>query len=256
MSEPAVRPWWLWPNLLSLDAPAVAVVWQLFLAAEANVDVPLAAVVVLGLVVWGVYLADRSLDAARGCVDSDRHQFAAKHPALQFGLGGCAFLAAGILAFVALPHDYLTTGAAVATVTGAYLLAVHAGRRWLGAGAKELSVGVVFAAGVSVPLAADATAGGAWLPGVTAFAGLCALNCLLIARWEEPIATASRWAFALAGLAVCAALAAAPDVMLAVALSAAALALLHVGRRAMSVRAARVLADVALLSPLLVAVIS
>lgn len=256
MSEPAARPWWLWPNLLSLDAPAVAVVWQLFLAAEANVDVPLAAAVVLGLVVWGVYLADRSLDAVRGCADSDRHRFAAKHPSLQIGLGGTAFLAAGILALIGLPQRYLAVGATVATVTGAYLLAVHTSRHWLGAGAKELSVGVVFAAGVSVPLAAEAGSPHFWLPVIVAFAGLCALNCLLIARWEEPAVTAPRWAFALAGLAVCAALAAPPDVILAVALSAAALTLLHFGRRAVSVRAARVLADVALLSPLLVAVLS
>src|SRR5947208_1712495 len=66
------RPWWLWPNLLALDAPAVAVTWQLFLAAKAPVAVPLAASVVLALVVWGVYLTDRAVDAATGTTGSDR----------------------------------------------------------------------------------------------------------------------------------------------------------------------------------------
>lgn len=257
MSEPAARPWWLWPNLLSLDAPVVAVVWQLFLASDAGVDVPLAAAAVLGLVVWGVYLTDRALDAARGCADSDRHRFAAKSLLLQIAVGAGAFLAAGILAFTALPQHYLEVGAAVATVTGAYLLAVHAARRWLGPGAKELSVGVVFAAGVSVPLAAQSGSPHFWFPSVFAFAGLCALNCLLIARWEEPASAASRWAFALATLALGAAFVAPPNVALAVAVSAAALFALDRSRAGrLSVRAARVLADVALLSPLPVAVLS
>ncbi len=255
MSERADRPWWLWPNLLSLDAPAVAVVWQLFLAAEAGVAVPSAAAVVLGLVVWGVYLADRAFDAARGCADSDRHRFATRNLTTQAAIGGIAFLAAGAIAFACLPRDYLEVGAAVTVGTGAYLVAVHAGRRSLGVGVKELSVGVMFAAGVSVPLAVSGGPSGEWLPGVVAFAGLCALNCLLIARWEEVRSPAPRWAIAIAAGATFAAVMAPWEVATAVSASAAALAALHVGRAGLSVRAARVLADAALLSPLVVAVI-
>ena len=59
-------PWWLWPNLLGLDAPAVAVVWQRFLADASGVAVPVAASAVLALVVWGIYLTDRRLDARAG----------------------------------------------------------------------------------------------------------------------------------------------------------------------------------------------
>ena len=250
------RPWWLWPNLLALDAPTVAVVWQLFLAAAASVAVPAAAAVVLGLVVWGIYLTDRALDAADGASGSDRHQFAARHPTAQAAFGCAVLLAAGALALLALPDDYLEVGAAVAAGTGAYLVAVHAGRRLLGPGTKELSVGVVFAAGAAVPLAAAGGSGGEWFPGVFAFAGLCWLNCVLIARWEEPATAPPRWALAAAGATTLAAVAAPWNVAVAIFLSTAALAALHVGRSVVPKRAARVLADVALLSPLVVAVVS
>ena len=256
MSEAAARPWWLWPNLLSLDAPAVAVVWQLFLAAEANVAVPAAAAVVLGLVVWGVYLTDRAFDAARGCAGSDRHRFAAQFPTTQAAIGGAAVLVAGAIAFAALPREYLEAGSAVAAGTAAYLAAVHAGRRALGPGAKELSVGVVFAVGSAIPLVAGRVPVEVWLPAVVAFAGLCWLNCALIALWEEPAAVPPLWAVVAAGITILAAAAAPWNVAIAVALGAAALGAIHVGRSAVSVRAARVLADVALLSPLLVAVLS
>ena len=255
MNERADRPWWLWPNLMSLDAPAVAVVWQLFLAADAGVPVPPVATVVLGLVVWGVYLADRAFDAAGGDAGSDRHRFAARNRTAQVAISGIAFLVAGALALGFLPRIYLEVGAAVAFGTGAYLIAVHLGRRLLGAGAKELSVGVVFAAGVSVPLAVGGGPGREWLPGAVAFAGLCALNCLLIARWEEPRSSVPRRALVVAAWATFVAVVAPWAVATAVGTSAAALGTIHFGRAKISVRAARVLADVALLSPLVVAVI-
>jgi hypothetical protein len=250
------RPWWLWPNVLALDAPVVAVAWQLLLADAAHVAVPVAAAVVLGLVVWGVYLADRALDAAGGVARSDRHRFAARHPTAQVAVGCAALAAAGALALLTLPFDYLEVGAAVAAGTAAYLVAVHAGRRLLGPGAKELSVGVVFAAGAAVPLAAAGRPVGEWLPGVVAFAGLCWLNCALIARWEEPVTAPPRWVIAAAAFATLAALGAPREVASAVFLGAAALVALHAGRAAVPVRVARVLADVALLSPLAAAVLS
>jgi hypothetical protein len=250
------QPWWLWPNLLALDAPAVAVAWQLFLAAKAAVAVPPAAAIVLALVVWGVYLTDRAIDAATGATNSDRHRFASRHPIAQAAFGCAVLFAAGALALFTLPHDYLEVGAAVAAGTAAYLVAVHVGRRVLGPGMKELSVGVVFAAGAAVPLAADGGPLSDWLPGVIAFAGLCWLNCALIARWEEPATAPPRWALAVSGSLTLAALAAPWDVAVAVALSAAGLAALHAGRAVVPVRAKRVLADIALLSPLAVGVLS
>ncbi len=61
------KPWWLIPNLLSLDAPLVAVVWLYIFAKTWRVEyLPWAAYVSLGLVVWVIYVTDRLLDASLG----------------------------------------------------------------------------------------------------------------------------------------------------------------------------------------------
>jgi hypothetical protein len=254
------RPWWLWPNLLALDAPAVAVTWQLFFASVAGIAVPLAATVVLGLVVWGVYLADRGLDARGGTTSSDRHRAAAHNFVAWMTTAAAALTSAGILALAALPLSYLRAGLAVAAVSVGYFVAVHVARaeRLLGRGLKEASVGLVFALGAAIPLIAAVEADTSWATGVVAFAGLCWLNCLLISVWEEaPDRRPSVPVVIGAGaVAVGAAVGAAVPVAVAVVVSTAALAGLHVLRSRISVRAARVWADGVLLSPLLVVVCS
>ena len=249
-------PLWLWPNLLALDAPIVAVVWQRFVALTAGIDAPLAATVTLALVVWGVYLTDRCLDARRGrATCTDRHQFASRNPQIMAGLAMCVLATAGAFAAVELPVSYLISGGVVAVVLAGYLAAVHLVRAtgaWVG-GLKEFAVGVVFAAGASVPLLAEAhpTVWG-WAPGVIAFGGLCVLNCLLISRWEEP-PTAAPWGgmcLAAGSIAVAAALAADSPVAIAVLAGVGLLTGLHLARAWFSTRALRVLADVVLLTPL------
>ena len=91
------KPLWLYPNLLSLDAPLVAVAWLYIFAKTWRVQfLPLAAYVSLGLVVWMIYVADRLMDAsmASGKLES-RHEFHRKHQ-------GKFRLAAKIAAVVAL----------------------------------------------------------------------------------------------------------------------------------------------------------
>jgi hypothetical protein len=63
----AESPWrfWLWPNFLSLDAPVVAVLWQVLLTRDLAVHVKPGEPLVLALCVWLVYVADRVLDALR-----------------------------------------------------------------------------------------------------------------------------------------------------------------------------------------------
>ena len=62
-------PWYLWPNLLGLDAVAVSVVWLWCFAVSEGVPLENQILrpiyLVLGLVVWLVYTADRLLDALR-----------------------------------------------------------------------------------------------------------------------------------------------------------------------------------------------
>src|SRR6478735_4737668 len=78
------KPWWLIPNLLSLDAPLVAVTWLYVFAKTWRVDyLPWAAYISLGLVVWVIYVTDRLLDASLGGSASEkletRHEFHRKH---------------------------------------------------------------------------------------------------------------------------------------------------------------------------------
>lgn len=72
-------PWWLWPNLLSLDAPLVAIGWAwLFSRAWGVISVPWQLWVTLGLAVWMIYALDRLVDAKRGGDLDRRHHFHAR----------------------------------------------------------------------------------------------------------------------------------------------------------------------------------
>ena len=70
-----------------------------------------------------------------------------------------------------------------------YFALVHRPKAGVAAG-KELLVGVLFAAGVAVPLLASGVRPAAWLPAVAGFGCACWLNCRLIDRWEEGTAGA------------------------------------------------------------------
>ena len=75
-------PWWLWPNVLSLDAPLVAVLWQEALSRAHHVKLLPGCNLALGLAVWLIYIVDRVLDgcgAPRGEVLSPRHAFYRRH---------------------------------------------------------------------------------------------------------------------------------------------------------------------------------
>jgi hypothetical protein len=105
-------PLWLWPNLLSLDAPLVAVAW-LFMFAKAwqvnymNWQTYLA----LGLGVWVVYVLDKLLDRKIRPVDdpliASRHEFHARHR--KWFLAGVvlALVAILVIVFTVLPVELL-----------------------------------------------------------------------------------------------------------------------------------------------------
>ncbi len=59
------KPLWLFPNLLSLDAPLVAVAWLYVFGRTWRVDYhPWEAYLTLGLAVWGISVVDRLLDVS------------------------------------------------------------------------------------------------------------------------------------------------------------------------------------------------
>jgi hypothetical protein len=255
MDEPLPAPvtWWLLPNLLAIDAPVVAVVWQRFLANRSAIPLPWEASAALAAAVWCIYLADRWLDARRGAVEAERHRIAARRPGLFMtasALSGCA----GVLIASRLPGIYVRDGCWVGAGIAMYLLAVHAidGLAFL-PGSKEFLVAVGFAAGVAIPLGIDDPALSYRLPAVVAFGVLCWLNCRLIDRWEDAPSRSSvrPWPEALLGGLILAAAVALPlDIGLALGVAALALLAVHVACRHRP-RAARVLADVSMLTPLL-----
>jgi hypothetical protein len=253
--------WWLWPNLLSLDAPAVAVVWQSFLARAEGVAVPILATVTLGLAVWGVYLSDRLLDIRRNPQqDTDRHRFTARNQRIIVLLASIALIGAAITAAFGLPSAYLKVGGVVAIISMGYFAAVHILARQVNFnGLKETIVGAVFAAGVAIPLIVGTSrTSQEWVSGALAFGGLCAVNCILISRWEEARSSApSGWvALAASGIAVGAAFGARSPVTAAVLASLGLLIGLALLQARVSTRGLRVLADAALLTPVVVAVLT
>ncbi len=78
------KPLWLLPNLMSLDAPLVAMAWLYVFAKTWRLGYhPWEAYASLGLAVWIIYAADRLLDASLATVPVDqlesRHRFHVEH---------------------------------------------------------------------------------------------------------------------------------------------------------------------------------
>jgi hypothetical protein len=262
---------WLWPNLLSLDAPAVAVMWQLLFAECFRVKMNRAATVLLPLTVWLIYAADRWLDAVNGRCETRRHRFYHAHWRALLPVWVCALAFAGWLSCAQLPPELFHAGLLLSAAVGVYLIAVHAApERIRTLLPKEATVGVLFAAGTSI---------GTWekirtvadVGTVVVFSALCWINCMAIERWEQRDAWAEiempergkGWIaerqFPIAVASFCAGLLALivfaghrPLLGAAEAASAGGLILLDRTSARFSRDALRVLADVALMSPVLI----
>jgi hypothetical protein len=189
-------PWWLWPNVLSLDAPLVALVWH---AAGAQAfAVPFSGLTAWLLVssVWMIYALDRLLDGRGGpgkTPETQRHAFHRRHQrGFAACLGGGLILNAVLLLWVDAP--LLRFGVGLLVASGGYGLMVHCLRRsWL---PKELVCGGVFSVGVMGSLPIESFPWG----GVSLFAVLCTANCLVIAcgevgidRRSDALAGPQRW---------------------------------------------------------------
>jgi hypothetical protein len=240
---------WLWPNLLSLDAPVVAVLWQILFARCFHTVVTPAAATLLALAVWLIYAADRVFDA-RGESTLPRHEFYRRNWRAVAPIWLVVLALAAWLAWTHLPISLFDRGMLVLAAAAVYLVLVHLAplRRW----PKEAAVAIVFALGASLT-AWERVQTSADVGAILLFSCLCWINCVAIEKWEHD---RHHWPVTLT--AACVALVAIlllsrerPVLSGAETASALAFIALDCARHRFSRDALRVLADVALLSPVL-----
>ena len=275
--QPAPRtPWWLWPNLLNIDSPLLALIWQEQFARVAGVSLGWADRTLLFCCTWLVYYADRALDAAGsgGKTETARHAIQLRGKPIWLGVSALVLVVALVLAVATLNSRAWLGGGVVLAFTAAHFAAPH---RWPALRCrfwpKEWHVGFVFSVGCTLQV--WSVAPGAW-PGlllpVIGFGALCAMSCSHITAWE--VVTADRddpgsllnahplfvrrlsWfdiALGLSAMLAAAALGQGADkhAMVAVGFSALGLAWLHDRYDRFSAEFLRAMADFGLYSPLL-----
>jgi hypothetical protein len=263
------QPWWLLPNLLSLDAPIVALAWQHLLMVSFHAETDWFGRAGLALAVWAIYLLDRLLDTRRPekSTEAARHRFTRHHRRVMWILLAIA-VTGGAISILNAPAVLIIDGLLLSAAVLAYLIGVQIGRAPF---PKEHAISILFATGVALgPLAS-----GSHLPAILVAAMplsfLCLANTAAIEQVEWSRLTHyarpaphvfTRWiaerylAFCLIVTLVCglgALCTGIDELRLPLAYSAAAmlaLSLLHIARHRMSTELFRVLADAALLSPL------
>jgi hypothetical protein len=184
--------WWQWPTVLSLDAPAVALLWQWLLAHLARATLGWYHAFVLGSSVWLAYVLDRWIEGWRLSPDqvrTERHTFYQRR---RWPVAIVWLILLGADISVALTHlsarEWDGGWILLVSVT-AYLLShqwVHRHRRWRAP--KEICVAALLGGGVALflvapspfllrPLAAP----------LALFMLLCFANCALISTWERDV---------------------------------------------------------------------
>ena len=273
-------PWYLWPNLLSLDAVAVAIVWLWCFATCEHVPILRPIYIALGLIVWVIYTVDRLLDAVRmkdPALSTPRHRFAKR---FFVPLALLCLIAAGVTIWLGLykvPRGLIGSGVKISFLALLYFLMRLAPRNDAQViFPKEVFCGLIFALG-SVYAVFELPANfplGILTAEFALFAALCALNCVAISVWEKEEDAANdqgkgiaeNWtgsqsfyikaAFFIAGISAWLGVRGLPNflapILISIALSAVLIGAIGLAEGALSKNLRRVLVDVALLSPLVV----
>lgn len=273
--------WWQWLTVLSLDAPIVALLWQWQLSRIAGAAPGGARVFVLGISVWLAYAADRWIEGWRVAphrIRTQRHSFY-QRMRWPVAVVWALLLAAAVgVSVAALDRRAWIGGLLLLALVALYLLShqlVHRHRR--GRVPKEACVALLMGGGAAVFVVAPAGAALRPLAAPLAlFVLLCFANCALISSWERAVdeshgavslarqfrrgaAFSRAFPWLLAGAALLVA-GAARGPARAAALCAAASSLLLVAIDRSQPRIgwplARVLADVALMTPLAPLIVS
>jgi hypothetical protein len=243
-------PFWLWPNVLSLDAPLIAVLWQDFLHRCYPSTLQPAGRVALGLTVWAIYLADRLLDVRHPAKagESTRHAFYRRHRTVALAGFGVILLADFLVTGLWLRHAVVSSGLIVAACVAAYLALFPLKRE---IGGKKPAAAVLFTAGVFlIPwLGTLRPAEELALPAIL-FCATCFANLLMIQRWEQAEQARPAWILLVIILGLRGFIKGLPWFG-AITVSAAGLGTLAWTGDRLSANAKGVLADAALLTPLL-----
>lgn len=202
-------PWWLYPNVLSLDAPIVAIVWLYVFARvwDVNYVEPMLPVV-LGLFVWLVYAVDRLLDCKMK-PEGDfplRHQFHRAHSrwfiiAICIALMITAVLSLSVLQWSIVQTAFLPVVATAAFFIFSFFTTSSARVSY----AKNFLAGFAFAWGVGSGLAGliGHSLLSNWMlllvsPEMLVFGLLCVINITAVDLWvkgsDELDEEADEWA--------------------------------------------------------------
>jgi hypothetical protein len=160
----------LWPSILSLDAPVVAIVWQALAAHILNIRLGPYEPAILAFTIWFLYVADHLLDAmkpAREPWEPARRRFYRRHIRAMQITGICSAIALLPLAHASLSPKVFSTGLKIALTVACYFIAIHLSppgwrERW----PREAAVALIFACGTFMPL---------WGPGRTTGSFLASL---------------------------------------------------------------------------------
>jgi hypothetical protein len=197
------KPLWLYPNLLSLDAPLVAVVWLHIFAKTWRLGYhPWEAYVTLALVVWAIYVGDRLLDVSllggSGGKLEARHRFHDRHrKALGIGVVVALVVAVGLLVTkmpMTIYRHLLLGGVLVAGFFGLSMLSTQDGDEV--PYTKNILAGVTFAFGTAMTAHLYRWEYGIYEMLVSrefiCFAVLCVLNISAIDLWEHAARSSDR----------------------------------------------------------------
>jgi hypothetical protein len=225
---------------------------------------------VLFFCVWCLYTGDRLIDVLRiragdpsPGLKTERHRFISRLPGLFGSLFFFSGFLGGLLGITQMERPIFGAGLIVLVGAVAYFLTFVSplgGKKPLPG--KEVAGGLLFAAGTTLPVFADYDGSLSVIPSFAIFAGLCALNLLMIASREGdlPGGRAFGWLLGLlgagltltaSGFAIFGTETELQPLFLFQALAGAALTILQLSRNATSQEAFRVFADLVLLTPLI-----
>lgn len=183
---------WQWPTILAFDAPTVTAAWQWLFAKVCGAELGAHHFVLLWASVWMAYAADRWIDGwalSLSQVRTQRHFFFLRWRWPFFAVWCLVLVASVALAAATLTAREWGASLSMMAVAVVYLLVCQALRRIRPEYVpKEVFVAAILAAGACLYPAMSAREPLGLLAGpASLFLALCLANCLLIAKWEREV---------------------------------------------------------------------